>query len=140
MASSPFRRLAIVLMLIAAAVLPAAGANIAAGSIMARSVPAEPRRRSTGLPGPTLGNDGLLIEIIDPGPHQLVLSMSGYRTAPVLDRIRPAERDPRNAIREPDSRKPGAVGHIRLRCSRWPRDRSGGNRQGYLPTAIILIA
>ncbi len=78
---SPYLRyLCLVLLLIAAMVLPAAGANIAAGSITVRSVPGGATATLDGVyQGLTpLGNDALVIENIDPGPHQLVLSKSGY--------------------------------------------------------------
>jgi hypothetical protein len=78
---SPYLRcLCLVLLLIVVTVLPALGANIAAGSITVRSVPGGASATLDGVyQGQTpLGNDALLIENIDPGPHQLVLSKSGY--------------------------------------------------------------
>ncbi|MEN6343589.1 MAG: PEGA domain-containing protein [Methanospirillum sp.] len=79
MPSQYLRHLCLVLLLIAI-VLPVAGANIAAGSITVRSVPGGASATLDGVyQGKTpLGNEALLIENIDPGPHQLVLSKSGY--------------------------------------------------------------
>lgn len=72
--------LCIVLLLLLAAVLPAAGANIAAASIAVRSIPSGATVTLDGIHQGTTpaGNDALVIENIDPGPHQLVLSKSGY--------------------------------------------------------------
>ncbi len=80
MLSLYLRCLCLVLLLIVVTVLPALGANIAAGSITVRSVPGGASATLDGVyQGQTpLGNDALLIENIDPGPHQLVLSKSGY--------------------------------------------------------------
>ncbi len=80
MPSPCLRRLFFVLLLITVTVLPALGANIAAGSITVRTVPGGASVTLDGVyQGQTpLGNDALLIENIDPGPHQLVLSKSGY--------------------------------------------------------------
>lgn len=80
MPSLPLRCLCLVLLLAAAAVLPSAGANIAAGSIAVRSAPGGASVTLDGIyQGLTpLGNDVLLIENIEPGPHQLVLSKSGH--------------------------------------------------------------
>jgi hypothetical protein len=84
---SPSRRfLCLVLVLVFATGLPVAGANIAAGSITVRSVPGGTAVTLDGVhQGQVpLGNDALLIENIEPGPHQLVLSKSGY-----LDAVHP---------------------------------------------------
>ncbi len=80
MLSPHLRCLCLVLLLIVVSVLPAAGANIAAGSITVRSVPGGATATLDGVyQGQTpLGNDALVIEGIDPGPHQLVLSKIGY--------------------------------------------------------------
>lgn len=78
---TPSRRLLCLVLFVAVAlVLPAAGANIAAGSLAVRSVPGG---ASVTLDGvyqgltPT-GNDALQVENVPPGAHQLVLSRSGY--------------------------------------------------------------
>jgi hypothetical protein len=80
MLSPYFRCLCLVLLLVVAIVLPVVGANIAAGSIAVRSVPGGASVTLDGVyQGQTpLGNDALLVEGIDPGPHQLVLSRIGY--------------------------------------------------------------
>lgn len=80
MPSPCLRSLCLALLLIILAVVPVLGANIAAGSITVRSVPGGASVTLDGVhQGETpLGNDALLIENIDPGPHQLVLSKSGY--------------------------------------------------------------
>ena len=80
MPSRFLRCLCLVLLLSAAAVLPSAGANIAAGSLAVRSAPGGASVTLDGIhQGITpLGNDALLIENIEPGPHQLVLSKSGH--------------------------------------------------------------
>jgi hypothetical protein len=80
MRSLSLRSLFLVLLLIAATVQPSVGANIAAGSITVRSAPGGASVTLDGIhQGQTpLGNDVLLIENIEPGPHQLVLSKSGY--------------------------------------------------------------
>ena len=80
MPSLCLRRLALVVLLIAAIVLPSAGANIAAGSIAVRSAPGGAAVTLDGIyQGQTpLGNDPLLVENIEPGPHQLVVSKSGH--------------------------------------------------------------
>jgi hypothetical protein len=80
MPSLPLRCLCLVLLLAAAAVLPSAGANIAAGSIAVRSAPGGASVTLDGVhQGLTpLGNDALVVENIEPGPHQLVLSKSGH--------------------------------------------------------------
>ena len=74
------RSLALVVLLFAAIVLPSAGANIAAGSIAVRSAPGGAAVTLDGVyQGQTpLGNDPLLVENIEPGPHQLVVSKSGH--------------------------------------------------------------
>lgn len=81
MPDSCLRFLCAVLLVIAIVPLSAAGANIAAGSITVRSVPGGATVTLDGIrQGETpLGNDALVIENVDPGPHQLVLSKSGYR-------------------------------------------------------------
>ncbi len=76
----------IVLLLVMAMVLPAAaapraaGSNIAAGSILVRSIPGEAAVTLDGAyQGVTpQGNNPLIIENVDAGPHQLVLSKRGY--------------------------------------------------------------
>ena len=80
MPSPCLRCVCLVLLLITLAVVPALGANIAAGSITVRSVPGGASVTLDGVyQGQTpLGSDALAIENIDPGPHQLVLSKSGY--------------------------------------------------------------
>lgn len=80
MPSLSLRCLCLVLLLIAVTVLPSAGANIAAGSITVRSVPGGAAATLDGVyQGQTpLGNDALALGNIEPGPHQLVLSKSGY--------------------------------------------------------------
>ena len=83
MPSPCLRCLCLVLLLVTLTVVPVAGANIAAGSITVRSVPGGASVTLDGVyQGQTpLGNEALLIENIDPGPHQLVLSKSGYLDA-----------------------------------------------------------
>lgn len=80
MPSLSLRCLCLVLLLTAVTVLPSAGANIAAGSITVRSVPGGAAATLDGVyQGQTpLGNDALALGNIEPGPHQLVLSKSGY--------------------------------------------------------------
>ncbi len=76
-------------LLVMAVILPAAaapriaGSNIAAGSIAVRSIPGEAAITLDGAhQGMTpLGSDALIIENVDPGPHQLVVSKRGYQDA-----------------------------------------------------------
>jgi hypothetical protein len=78
---TPFRRpLCLVLFVAVALALPAAGANIAAGSLAVRSVPGGASVTLDGVHQgltPT-GNDALQVGNIPPGAHQLVLSRPGY--------------------------------------------------------------
>lgn len=57
------------------------GSNIAAGSIAVRSIPGEAAVTLDGAhQGMTpLGSGALVIENVDPGPHQLVVSKRGYQ-------------------------------------------------------------
>ena len=63
----------------AAAAPRAAGSNIAAGSIAVRSIPGEAAVTLDGAhQGMTpLGSNPLIIENVEPGPHQLVISKAG---------------------------------------------------------------
>lgn len=79
----------IALLLFTVVIIPAmaapriAGSNIAAGSIAVRSIPGEAAVTLDGIhQGITpLGSDSLIIENVDPGPHQLVVSKRGYQDA-----------------------------------------------------------
>ncbi len=67
----------------AAAAPRAAGSNIASGSIAVRSIPGEAAVTLDGAhQGMTpLGSNPLIIENVEPGPHQLVISKRGYQDA-----------------------------------------------------------
>ena len=104
---SPYLRcLCLVLLLILVTVLPAAGANIAAGSITVRSVPGGATATLDGVyQGQTpLGNDALVIEGIDPGPHHS--SSPGSATSTISTRSGSAR--PSGAISASRSRQPRA--------------------------------
>ena len=122
MPSPCLRRLCLVLLLVTLTVVPVVGANIAAGSIAVRSVPGGASVTLDGVyQGRTpLGNEALTIENIDPGPHQLVLSKSGYLDAqhPFWMRLGAAERHPHHALRD---HEPGRLGLDRLLAHRRRR-------------------